>query len=612
MSPNRAITGLSLLVVAAMALSCSSLSAATYEVGPGQALAAIGDVPWETLAPGDLVAIHYRAEAYREKWVICRAGTREAPIVIRGIAGPNGELPIVDGQNATTRLPLDYWGESRGVVKIGGANRPPDTTPKYILIENLDIRGARPPATYTDDSGVLQSYSANAAAIYIEKGEQITIRHCNLHGCGNGLVVSSSDLLASRDILVEGNYIYGNGNVGSIYEHNVYTAALGIVFQFNRFGPLLSGASGNNLKDRSAGLVVRCNWIEGGNRQLDLVDASDSVLLRQDAQYRATYVFGNLLIEPEGDGNTQILQYGGDSGTVANYRKGTLWFYNNTVVSKRTDKTVLFSLSTNEEACTAFNNVMYVTAAGNTLGMLNNAGLLTLSHNWLKPGWVKGFSSVSGTISDDGTSIGGTTPGFLDEAGADYRLGPQSGCLDAGTSGPIPPAMALNVQYLKHQGSEARPTSGAVDVGAFEFSRLESWRQSRFGANAPAIEANEADSDCDGLSNLVEYALGSDPLTPSPVPLPCLVEQQGGSRTLGLRFTRLTPPAEITYRVETSPDLVHWDEGSRYSDSGDIPAKANSLEFSRTGSGPWEITVVCSGTVGSGTRGFMRLKVTQP
>ena len=95
-------------------------AASDYDVGsePGM-LANIGDVPWESLAPGDWVLIHWRAEPYREKWVICRRGTAENPIVVSGIPGPGGELPVIDGRNATTRLALSYWNEVRGVVKIG-------------------------------------------------------------------------------------------------------------------------------------------------------------------------------------------------------------------------------------------------------------------------------------------------------------------------------------------------------------------------------------------------------------------------------------------------------------------------------------------------------------
>ncbi len=119
--------------------------ATIYAVGPGQPYAAIGEVPWESLAPGDTVAIHPRVEDYHEKWVLCRVGTAAAPIVVRGVPGPAGELPVINGIDATTRPQLNFWNEDRGVVKIGGANNPPDTMPAHIVLENLDIRSGRPP-----------------------------------------------------------------------------------------------------------------------------------------------------------------------------------------------------------------------------------------------------------------------------------------------------------------------------------------------------------------------------------------------------------------------------------------------------------------------------------
>src|SRR3970282_1976293 len=140
------------------------------------------------------------------------------------------------------------------------------------------------------------------------------------------------------------------------YEHNNYTEAAGIVFQFNRFGPLCTGCDGNNLKDRSAGTVIRYNWIEGGNRQLDLVDSD---VLYTDPAYATTFVYGNVLIEPDGAGNRQIVHYGGDGGDEAVYRKGTLHFYANTVVSTRAGNTTLFRLSSPDESADCRNNVLY-------------------------------------------------------------------------------------------------------------------------------------------------------------------------------------------------------------------------------------------------------------
>lgn len=416
--------------------------------------------------------INWRATPYREKWVICRQGAPGNPITVRGVPGPAGELPVVDGNGATTRPSLNYWNEVRGLLKIGGANVPPDTTPQYITIENLEFTSARPPYTFTAANGSTQSYVNNAAAIYVEKGEHITIRNCILRDSGNGLFAGSPAAQPSRDFLIEGNYIYGNGNTGSAFEHNNYTAVLGITFQYNRFGPLRAGASGNGLKDRSAGLVVRYNWIEGGNRQLDLVDAEDSSVIVSDPSYRSTFVYGNVLIEPDAAGNRQMVHYGGDSGTTSIYRKGTLHMYNNTLVSTRTDRTTLMRLSTNEETCDFRNNIVYVTAAGNTLSLLDQTGLLLLSHNWFKPGRVSTFGTLDGIISDDGTSVTGTSPGFAAEASQDYRLAAGSAALNRGAALNASTLPANNVvrQYVKHQSSEPRPSDAVFDLGAFELA----------------------------------------------------------------------------------------------------------------------------------------------
>jgi len=408
---------------------------------------------------------------------------------------------VLDGNGATTRSTLNYWNQERGVVKIGGASVPADTMPRYISIENLEIRSGRPPYTFTANNGAARSYTSNAASIYVEKGEHITIRNCTLHDSGNGLFVGSLADQPSRNFLIEGTYIHSNGNTGSIHQHNNYSAAIGIVFQYNRFGPPRSGALGNNLKDRSAGLVVRYNWIEGGNRQLDLVDAEDSALIEADASYRSAFVYGNVLIEPDGAGNSQIVHYGGDSGNTAGYRKGTLFFYNNTVVSKRTGTTTLFRLSTNDEACDFRNNIAYVTAAGNRLALLDETGRLTLSHNWFKAGRVSTHGTLAGSINDDGSSITGTSPGFAAEASGDYRLAAGSTAIDRGTSlhASTQLANAPGWQYAKHQTGEARLVAAPFDLGAFEYSAIP---RSRCDFNGDAL-TNALD-----LQRMVNLILG--------------------------------------------------------------------------------------------------------
>lgn len=452
-------------------LSSINVSAATYEVGPSQPLQTIAQVPWATLQPGDTVLIYWRATAYKEKWVICRQGTASALITVRGVPNASGDLPVIDGAGATTPSNLNFPGDARSVIKIGSANIPADTLPKYITIENLDIRSAHPDYQFTDEFGSTGTYSSAASSIYVEKGENITVRNCKIHDSANGFFVASSDELASRNILVEGNYIYGNGIVGSAFQHNNYTAAIGITFQYNRFGALRAGANGNALKDRSAGTVIRYNWIEHGNRQLDLVEGEDSALIRKAPEYRQTFVYGNVLIEPDGAGNSQITHYGGDGGDASTYRKGTLYFYNNTIVSTRTGNTTLFRLSTNEETCDARNNIFHVTASGTNLALLDDTGVLSISHNLFKPDWRISHGAATGTLNNDGTSVYWITPGFVNLAAQDFRLASTATAINAGTSlnSNVLPDNNVVRQYVKHQQSEARPVNGILDIGAYEF-----------------------------------------------------------------------------------------------------------------------------------------------
>jgi hypothetical protein len=458
-----------LLLASSCVLVGAPAFAAQYEVGPGRAYATPAAVPWESLMPGDTVLIYWRSTPYTDKWVICRQGTAAQPITISGVPGPAGELPVIDGTGATTRPALNYWNGARGVIKIGGANIPADTMPRHIVIENLDVRGARPGQTFSDPLGAVLTYAQNAAAIYIEKGEQIVLRNNRLHDSGNGLFIGSGGVTPSRDLLVEGNDIYDNGNVGSAYEHNVYTEGFDITYQFNRFGPLKAGAGGNNLKDRSAGLVVRYNWIEGGNRQLDLVD-SHNPQIAGVPRYRQTFVYGNVLIERLTEGNRQIVMYGGDSGDTTAYRNGTLYFYNNTVVSYRSDRTTLFFLPTNDQRIDVRNNIFYVTAGGNTVSVVDSAGLVDLFNNWLKPGFVTTFGSLTGIVNGSSTSIVGASPGFSDEGNEDFTLAVGSSVRDAGTplSGDVLPANAVSYEYVKHLGGRARAADAAIDLGAYE------------------------------------------------------------------------------------------------------------------------------------------------
>ena len=375
------------------ALLLAVLSGTTYEVGPGREMNDPLAVPWADLQAGDVVRIHRREEAYRCKFVLCCRGTAEAPVVVSGVADGQGRLPVIDGRDAVTPPGLNFWNEPRGVVKIGGANVPADRTPAHVVLENLDIRSARPGFSFAGRDGRAE-YASNAAAVFVEKGEHLTIRGCRLHDCGNGLFVAG----AARAVTVRDCRLWDNGIEGSFYEHNAYTEAAGMTYLGCDFGPLRAGCGGNNLKDRSAGLTVRRCRIVGGNRQLDLVDAGRSDTLEHPA-YGHALIEDNLLVETDSAGNGQVVHFGGDSAATGRYRPGPLVLRNNTVVSLRPTPTVLLRLSVAGPEVRSTGNL--VDAAGALVLRLHGNDRVEPDHD----DWVSG-----------------RPPGFRGAAAGDFRL----------------------------------------------------------------------------------------------------------------------------------------------------------------------------------------------
>ncbi len=410
------------------------------DVGPDQDLLEPNEVPWESLEPGTLVRIHHREAPYAAKWVLDLAGTEEAPIVVLGLPSDSGARPVITGDQASTRTELDYWSETRALIKIGGSSTPGQGA-SWIWVQGLDLRSAHASYAFTDDSGNAQAYDDNAAAVFVESGSHLHVVDCALSDSGNGLFVASG----SSEVVIRANELYGNGNVGSAYEHNSYTEAERITFEHNHYRALRQGADGNNLKDRSAGLVVRYNRIEDGNRQLDLVDSSH---FAGHDDYGDAWVYGNLLIESEDQGNSQIVHFGGDSGDEASYRNGRHYFYHNTVHSKRPGNTTLFRLSSSEQYVSATDNIVWTEGS---LGIFEGDGTVRLDGNWLTEGWVEGFSET-GVLRDEANTTG-ADPG-LD---ADYR--PTASMPDSG-------AMISGHTVDWEPGMLARETD--EDIGAFE------------------------------------------------------------------------------------------------------------------------------------------------
>ncbi|HEX2618672.1 MAG TPA: hypothetical protein VHL11_00960, partial [Phototrophicaceae bacterium] len=403
----------SVVYAASFPSACGNQTGDVYEVGDGQPYTSIGAVPFDTLQPGDLVRIHYRAAAYREKITISTTGTENAPLCLVGVPGPGGELPVVDGQNATTsdHMIFDYDGmQERALLIVMGQEW--GEQPAYVHIEGLHFKNAYEDYTFTTADGEVRHYTENAAAVMVQRGAHITLTGLDISDSGNGFFAASSDdpNQTVKDLTLQYSYIYNNGTNGDQH-HNIYTESDGMLIQFNHFGPLRSISGGNNIKDRSAGTVIRYNWIESGAHLIDLVEAEDGYpLLSQNPDYNKAWVYGNIMISPINDGTGRnMIHFGGDLGGEEEdnssdvcgygsgedptdcYRKGPLYFYNNTVItySPTADwccEKTLFRLMTDEQYIEAFNNIFHVIGTDTYVSYMNRRGRAHFRVNLVNPG----------------------------------------------------------------------------------------------------------------------------------------------------------------------------------------------------------------------------------
>jgi parallel beta-helix repeat protein len=475
-------------------------AAQVYEVGPGQAYLQISDVPFQSLKAGDIVRIHWRAEPYKEKILISTSGTEQAPITIQGVPGPQGQLPVLDGDGAvqSANMETDYAATStRGLVII--ALRPGDEwgyKPGHIVIENLDIKGAHQDNSFLDKAtGRTERYRGNAAGIFVERGENITVRGSIVRDNSNGVFVASSEYATlSYNILIEGNHIYDNGNIGSDQQHNVYAESARIVYQYNVFGPWKKGAGGNLLKDRSSGTIIRYNTFHNGAHAMDLVEAEDSYrVLSQDPEYRETYVYGNTILNDERSGS--IVHYGGDL-LESTYRNGTLHFYNNTIVSINDQsqkwRTTLFQIMPGNKVDFR-NNIVFTKSAttGATptqLLLSGEDGELYIGKNWISSGYaLTGDPAYFDGVaygSENLVAIPNNNPGFVNLAGGDYHLQSSSRAINQADdlSQSVAPGLSIIPEELRVHNQhttqldpslgERRPTgSTPLDIGAYEFGK---------------------------------------------------------------------------------------------------------------------------------------------
>ena len=117
----------------------------------------------------------------------------------------------------------------------------------------------------------------------------------------------------------------------------------------------------------------------------------------------------------------------------------------------------------------------------------------------------------------------------------------------------------------------------------------------------PASTAPEFDFDGDGLENLVEYGLGTNPASPSVMPASQIITD-AGQRYLQIQWNRPTGRSDITTTAEANVDLgiiAPWNDSAGRTSTAITPA----------GAGMETVTARLLAPLGSATRDFLRVRI---
>jgi subtilisin family serine protease/PKD repeat protein len=121
----------------------------------------------------------------------------------------------------------------------------------------------------------------------------------------------------------------------------------------------------------------------------------------------------------------------------------------------------------------------------------------------------------------------------------------------------------------------------------------------------PGVGGPADDPDADGLTNLLEYALGSNPNSGTPAPTPQIANSK-----LQINFTRSTAATDLVLVVKASSDLVTWTDIARSQAGAAFAPLVGGVTVNESGSGSLRnVEVIDSESLQTAPRRFLRLKV---
>jgi len=279
---------------------------------------------------------------------------------------------------------------------------------RNTTVENIEFSNATVP-------------DQNGAGIR-QDGPGLTVCNSYFHDNENGILGGSGG-----DVLIEFSEFAQNG-YGDGQSHNMYISGGTNRFTF-RYSYSHHARIGHNIKTRA-----RENYILY-SRVMDEASGTSSYAI-DVPDCGVTYIVGNSIQQGPNTDNSTVISYGAEACNNGNQQ---LFLANNTIVNDRNGGSFLYARG--GTAVTARNNLLVGTA------------------------------SVPGSIEIATQNLKTDSPAFFDRANFDYHLtaaSPRNNAVPPGTGNGLD--LTPLSQYVHPISYEARPSNGALDMGAFEYA----------------------------------------------------------------------------------------------------------------------------------------------
>ncbi len=377
-----------------------ALTGGDYEVGAGKQYPSISSTPTAgTLAPGSIIRVWNtdvtgsNPSTYHEFYQIAASGTPYQPIMLCGVPDSEGNLPVIDGSNATGQPSIYLNGivTGLGIISLypteNGQNLPygywqnGSAGPSYVTVTGLHLVHGTPSYNYTPPGGgTPAAYNNFTSCLNIRSGSYVDLGGNHMDTCGLGVFTnddgSNGWVTITQLVTITGNHVQNAGISGQDGEHGAYLQSFYALVQGNLFDNYNQLAGGSDIKWRGLEGIFRYNNLgSGAARLFDLVEEQDSpfyltfegylglpgdtnckdsmyclgdtagpnIVAGYQESFQKDFIYGNVLF---GESAENQVHYLADGTSGMNVRNGTLYFFSNTLDAARD----IFDTGSNDDA----------------------------------------------------------------------------------------------------------------------------------------------------------------------------------------------------------------------------------------------------------------------